>query len=171
VPNVNIEQIVARPCALWKLGGFHFNDSKYGDDDLDTGSIEPFRLFLVFNELIDVRMRGAEGFAPTYMLDQSHNVTDPIESLMQSAIELQRAHAQALIVDRSALAAAQAANDALGARLELKRAYTTVSPILAMARLRAGGAIAPIATYRVSGYRKLKAEERPPMARTSAGIV
>jgi L-rhamnose isomerase/sugar isomerase len=136
VPNVNIEQIVVRPCALWKLGGFHFNDSKYGDDDLDTGSVEPFRLFLVFNELIDVRMRGAEGFAPTYMLDQSHNVTDPIESLMQSAIELQRAHAQALIVDRSALAAAQAANDALGARLELKRAYTTVSPILAMARLR-----------------------------------
>jgi L-rhamnose isomerase/sugar isomerase len=155
-----------------KLGGFHFNDSKYGDDDLDTGSVEPFRLFLVFNELIDARMREAEGFTPAYMLDQSHNVTDPIESLMQSAIELQRAHAQALIVDRSALAAAQAANDALGAHLELKRAYTTdVSPILAMARLRAGGAIAPIETYRASGYRKHKAKERPPVAGTSAGIV
>jgi hypothetical protein len=62
VPNVNIEQIVARPCALWKLGGFHFNDSKYGDDDVDTGSVEPFRLFLVFNELIDAGMREAEGF-------------------------------------------------------------------------------------------------------------
>jgi len=171
-PNVNIEQIVARLVRFGKLGGFHFNDSKYGDDDLDTGSVEPFRLFLVFNELIDARMRGAEGFAPAYMLDQSHNVTDPIESLMQSAIELQRAHAQALIVDRSALAAAQAANDALGAHLELKRAYTTdVSPILAMARLRAGGAIAPIETYRASGYRKHKAKERPPVARTSAGIV
>jgi len=171
-PNVNIEQIVARLARFGKLGGFHFNDSKYGDDDLDTGSVEPFRLFLVFNELIDARMRGADGFAPAYMLDQSHNVTDPIESLMQSAIELQRAYAQALIVDRSALAEAQAANDALGAHLELKGAYTTdVSPILAMARLRAGGAIAPIETYRASGYRKHKAKERPPVARTSAGIV
>ena len=117
-------------------------------------------------------MREAEGFAPAYMLDQSHNVTDPIESLMQSAIELQRAYAQALIVDRSALAAAQVANDALGAHLELKRAYTAdVSPIPAMARPRAGGAIAPIETYRASGYRKDKAKERPPVARTSAGIV
>jgi len=171
-PNVNIEQIVARLVRFGKLGGFHFNDSKYGDDDLDTGSVEPFRLFLVFNELIDAQMRGAKGFAPAYMLDQSHNVTDPIESLMQSAIELQRAYAQALIVDRAALAAAQGANDALGAHLELKRAFTTdVSPILAMARLRAGGTIAPIETYRASGYRQHKAKERPPVAGTSAGIV
>jgi L-rhamnose isomerase / sugar isomerase len=171
-PNVNIEQIVARLIRFGKLGGFHFNDSKYGDDDLDTGSVEPFRLFLVFNELIDAEIRGAKGFAPAYMLDQSHNVTDPIESLLQSAIELQRAYAQALIVDRPALAAAQAANDALGAHLELKRAFTTdVSPILAMARLQAGGAIAPIKTYRASTYRQHKAKERPPVAGTSAGIV
>ncbi len=106
------------------------------------------------------------------MLDQSHNVTDPIESLMQSAIELQRAYAQALIVDRAALAAAQRANDALGAHLELKRAFTTdVSPLLAMARRRSGGAIAPIETYRASGYRAHKAKERPAVAGTSAGIV
>jgi L-rhamnose isomerase / sugar isomerase len=171
-PNVNIEQIVARLVRFKKLGGFHFNDSKYGDDDLDAGSVEPFRLFLVFNELIDAQTRGAEGFAPAYMLDQSHNVTDPIESLMQSAIELQRAYAQALIVDRAALAAAQQTNDALGAHLELKRAFTIdVSPILAMARLRSGGAIAPIETYRASGYRAHKAKERPPVAGTSAGIV
>jgi L-rhamnose isomerase/sugar isomerase len=171
-PNVNIEQIVARLVRFKKLGGFHFNDSKYGDDDLDAGSVEPFRLFLVFNELIDAQTRQVDGFAPAYMLDQSHNVTDPIESLMQSAIELQRAYAQALIVDRAALATAQQANDALGAHLELKRAFTTdVSPILAMARLRAGGAIAPIEAYRASGYRKRKADERPPGARTSAGIV
>ena len=170
-PNVNIEQIVARLVRFGKLG-FHFNDSKYGDDDLDTGSVEPFRLFLVFNELIDAELRGPAGFAPAYMLDQSHNVTDPIESLMQSAIELQRAYAQALIVDRAGLAAAQAANDALGAHLELKRAFTTdVAPILAMARLRAGGAIAPIETYRASGYRRHKTKERPPVAGTSAGIV
>jgi L-rhamnose isomerase / sugar isomerase len=106
-PSVNIEQIVARLVRFKKLAGFHFNDSKYGDDDLDAGSIEPFRLFLVFNELIDAQRRKAEGFAPAYMIDQSHNVTDPIESLMQSAIELQRAYALALIVDRAGLEAAQ----------------------------------------------------------------
>lgn len=171
-PNVNIEQIVARLVRFKKLGGFHFNDSKYGDDDLDTGSVEPFRLFLVFNELIDAQTRDAEGFAPAYMLDQSHNVTDPIESLVQSAIELQRAYAQTLIVDRPALAAAQQANDALAAHLEIKRAFTAdVSPILGMARLRAGGAIAPIEAYRAAGYRKQKARERPPVAGASAGIV
>jgi L-rhamnose isomerase / sugar isomerase len=171
-PNVNIEQIVARLVRFGKLAGFHFNDSKYGDDDLDSGSVEPFRLFLVFNELIDAERRKADGFAPAYMIDQSHNVTDPIESLMQSAIELQRACAQALIVDRAALDAAQEANDALGAHLELKRAFTTdVSPLLAVARLRAGGAIAPIAAYRASGYRAQKARERPAVAGTSAGIV
>jgi L-rhamnose isomerase/sugar isomerase len=171
-PNVNIEQIVARLVRFKKLAGFHFNDSKYGDDDLDAGSVEPFRLFLVFNELIDAQVRKAEGFAPAYMLDQSHNVTDPIESLMQSAIELQRAYAQALIVDRPALAAAQGANDALGAHLQLKRAFTAdLSPLLATARLRAGGAIAPIETYRASGYRARKTEERPAVAGTSAGIV
>jgi L-rhamnose isomerase/sugar isomerase len=106
------------------------------------------------------------------MIDQSHNVTDPIESLMQSAMELQRAYAQALIVDRAALEAAQEANDALGAHLELKRAFTTdVSPLLASARLRAGGAIAPIAAYRASDYRAQKAMERPAIGGTSAGIV
>jgi L-rhamnose isomerase/sugar isomerase len=171
-PGVNIEQIVARLIAFGKLAGFHFNDSKYGDDDLDAGSIDPFRLFLVFNELVDAQARGAAAFAPAYMIDQSHNVTDPIESLMQSAIELQRAYAQALLVDRAGLAAAQAANDALGGHLELKRAFTTdVSPILAMARMRAGGAIAPIEAYRASGYRARKAEERPASGGTSAGIV
>jgi len=171
-PNVNIEQIVARLIRFKKLAGFHFNDSKYGDDDLDSGSVEPFRLFLVFNELIDAERRKAEGFAPAYMIDQSHNVTDPIESLMQSAIELQRAYAQALVVDRADLEAAQEANDALGAHLELKRAFTTdVSPLLAVARQRAGGAIAPIAAYRASGYRAQKAKERPAVAGTSAGIV
>lgn len=171
-PNVNIEQIVARLVRFEKLAGFHFNDSKYGDDDLDSGSVEPFRLFLVFNELIDAERRKAKDFAPAYMIDQSHNVTDPIESLMQSAIELQRAYAQALVVDRRALEAAQEANDALGAHLELKRAFTTdVSPLLAVARMRAGGAIAPIAAYRASGYRAQKARERPNVGGTSAGIV
>ena len=103
-PNVNIEQIVARLIRVGKLAGFHFNDSKYGDDDLDAGSIDPFRLFRVFNELVDAAERKAPGFDPAYMLDQSHNVTDPIESLMLSAVETRRAYAQALLVDRAALA-------------------------------------------------------------------
>ncbi len=171
-PNVNIEQIVARLVRFEKLAGFHFNDSKYGDDDLDAGSVEPFRLFLVFNELVDAAHRQAKGFAPAYMLDQSHNVTDPIESLMQSAIEVQRAYAQALLVDRATLAAAQDANDALGAHLILKQAFVTdVSPLLAMARMRKGGAIDPIGAYRASGYRTHKGAERPATGGTSAGIV
>jgi L-rhamnose isomerase/sugar isomerase len=171
-PNVNIEQIVARLARFEKLAGFHFNDSKYGDDDLDAGSIAPFQLVLVFNELVDAAERGAKGFAPAYMLDQSHNVSDPIESLMLSAVELQRAYAQALLIDRAALAAAQDANDALGGHILLKQAFTTdVTPLLAMARRRSGGAIDPLAVYRASGYRAHKATERPASGVASAGIV
>lgn len=157
-PNANIEMIVARLIQFGKLGGFHFNDAKYGDDDLDTGAIDPCRLFLVFNEFVDAELRGAQGFAPAHMLDQSHNVTDPIESLMVSAGEIRRAYAQALIVDRGALAYHQEANNALMASETLKRAFRTdVEPTLAMARLRARGApsirsrpIAPRATARRS---------------------
>ena len=171
-PNVNIEQIVARLIRAGRLAGFHFNDSKYGDDDLDTGAIDPFRLFLIFNELVDAAMRGAPGFDPAYMLDQSHNVTDPIESLMASAMETQRAYAQALIVDRDALAAAQATNDVMLAHRILKAGFVAdVSPILAEARLRNGGALDPIAVYRASNYRKIKAKERPAVAGSSSGIV
>ena len=171
-PNVNIEQIVARLIRAGRLAGFHFNDSKYGDDDLDAGSIDPFRLFRVFNELVDASARGAPGFEPAYMLDQSHNVTDPIESLMVSAIEVQRAYAQALLIDRPALEAAQEANDVMLAHRIFKAAFVTdVSPILAEARRRGGGAIDPIAAYRASNYRAHKATERPAVAGSSSGIV
>ena len=170
-PNTNIEMVVARLIQFGKLGGFHFNDSKYGDDDLDAGSIDPYRLFLVFNELI-AASQDAPGFAPAYMLDQSHNVTDPIESLMASAIEVQRAFVQAQLVDRKALAAYQESNDALMATRTLREAFQTdVSPILAEARRRSGGAIDPIATYRASGYRQRKGEERPAKLTTNSGIV
>jgi len=171
-PNVNIEMIVARLIQFGKLGGFHFNDSKYGDDDLDAGSIKPFQLFLIFNELVDAELSRVPGFDPAYMLDQSHNVTDPIESLATSAIELVRAYVQAHLVDRGALASAQEENDAIVALQVLKQAFTTdVAPVLGMARYRAGGAIDPLATYRSSGYRERKAEERPAEARRGAGIV
>jgi L-rhamnose isomerase/sugar isomerase len=169
-PNVNIEMIVARLIQFGKLGGFHFNDSKYGDDDLDTGSIDPYRLFLVFNELVEAE--GKPGFSPAHMLDQSHNVTDPIESLMVSATEVQRAYAQALLVDRAALAAAQGDNDALLANTALKAGFRTeVEPILAMARLETGGAINPVAAYRAAGYRAQVAAERPVVSGAGGGIV
>jgi L-rhamnose isomerase/sugar isomerase len=171
-PNTNIEQIVARLIRARKLAGFHFNDSKYGDDDLDSGSVDPFRLFLVFNELVDAELRRAEGFAPAYMIDQSHNVPDPIESLMASAMEIQRAFVQASLVDRELLQAAQDGNDVLLAHRLVKQAFITdVSPILAEARRRKGGAIDPIGLYRASGYRGHKTRERPPAEGTSAGIV
>lgn len=171
-PTTNIEQIVARLVRAKKLAGFHFNDSKYGDDDLDSGSVDPFRLFLVFNELVDAELRKADGFSPAYMIDQSHNVTDPIESLMASAVEIQRAFVQASLVDRKALAAAQEDSDVMMGHRLVKQAFITdVSPILAEARRRKGGAIDPIAVYRVSGYRKKKTTERPPVEGTSAGIV
>jgi len=171
-PSTNIEQIVARLIRAQKLAGFHFNDSKYGDDDLDSGSVDPFRLFLVFNELVDAELRSARGFAPAYMIDQSHNVTDPIESLMQSAIEIARAYVQASLVDRKALEAAQGENDALGAHRIVKQAFITdVSPILAEARRRKGGAIDPIGVYRASFYRREKTRERPASGVAAAGIV
>ena len=171
-PNVNIEMIVSRLIQFGKLGGFHFNDSKYGDDDLDAGSIEPYRLFLVFNELVDAELNKAKSFNPAHMLDQSHNVTDPIESLMLSAIEVQRAYAQALLVDRKALAHYQETNDALMATQTLKQAFRTdVEPILAMARLQKGGAIDTVAAYRASGYRLKIAKERPVSVAGGGGIV
>jgi L-rhamnose isomerase / sugar isomerase len=171
-PNTNIEQIVARLIRAQKLAGFHFNDSKYGDDDLDSGSVDPFRLFLIFNELVDAEMRQAPGFAPAYMIDQSHNVTDPIESLIASAQEIVRAYALASLVDRAALAAAQDESDVMAGHRLIKQAFNTdVSPILAEARRRKGGAIDPLSVYRASGYRAAKARERPVSGVASASIV
>lgn len=171
-PNVNIEMIVARLAQFGKLGGFHFNDSKYGDDDLDAGSIDPYQLFLVFNELVDVHRRDAQ-FAPSHMLDQSHNVTDPIESLIYSAGEVQRAYVKSLLVDREALAEHQHNNDALMAQATLKAAFNQdVEPILQQARRQSGGAIDPIASFRASGYRQACADKRPVDAsRSGSGIV
>lgn len=172
-PNVNVEQIVARLIQLGKLGGFHFNDSKYGDDDLDAGSIKPFQLFLIFNELVDASQDpSVRAFDPAYMLDQSHAVTDPVESLAASAVELGRAYVQARLVDREALAHHQERNDALMALQTLKAAFTCdVSPILAMARHRAGGAIDPMAAFRASGYRDAKKRERAEEKRQPARAI
>ena len=169
-PNVNIEMIVARLIRFGKLGGFHFNDSKYGDDDLDAGAIDPYRLFLVMNEL--VANEAALTAAPAHMLDQSHNVTDPIESLIVSACEVARAYTLALIVDRESLSGYQADNDALMASSVLKTAFRTdIEPILAKARLNTGGAIDPVAAFRAAGYRAKVAAERPSSGPSGGGIV
>ncbi|MFS4437411.1 L-rhamnose catabolism isomerase [Paracoccaceae bacterium GXU_MW_L88] len=169
-PNVNIEMIVSRLIHAGKLGGFHFNDSKYGDDDLDSGTIEPYRLFLVWNELVDAE--STPGLDLAHMIDQSHNVTDPIESLMISAMEIQRAFVQASLVNRSALRGYQDENDALMASATLRAAFRTdVEPILAKARQEAGGAIDPVMAYRASGYRAAVAEARPKASGAGGGIV
>lgn len=171
-PNVNIEMIVSRLIQFKKLAGFHFNDSKYGDDDLDSGSINPYQQFLIFNELVDAEYRKADSFNPAYMLDQSHNVTDPIESLVNSAESVQRSFVQAKLVNRKALYAYQDDNDALMASNTLKAAFhTDVSPILAMARLRSGGAINPIETYRKANYRQNLKQQRPASQSSGSGIV
>jgi L-rhamnose isomerase / sugar isomerase len=170
-PNVNIEQIVARLARFGKLGGFHFNDSKYGDDDLDAGAINPHQLFLVFNELVEAEGADPNRFHPAYMIDESHNVTDPIESLLASAEAITAAFARAQLVDRTALTGAQAGNDVMAAFRILRQAYDTdVSSILAMARISAGGAVDPVAAYRESGWRAQKAKERKP-SKLGSGIV
>ncbi|GGD11812.1 L-rhamnose catabolism isomerase [Aquisalinus flavus] len=171
-PNVNIEMIVARLIQFGKLAGFHFNDSKYGDDDLDSGSLHPYQQFLIFNELVDAEHRDAYKVRPDYMLDQSHNVTDPIESLVTSAVAVQRSYLQALLVDRGALEGYQENNDALMASETLKRAFNTdVTPIQKAARLNSGGAIDPIECYRAAGYREALATERPAVKGGGSGIV
>lgn len=161
LPNTNVELVVARLITAGKLGGFHFNDSKYGDDDLTTGSIKPYQLFLVFNELVDAAEEGLDGFDPDYMIDQSHNVKDPIEAFLQTVDQLQRAYAKALLVDRDALAAYHDQNDVLMAEQTLKAAYEAdVSALVAEARRRQGGALDPLAAFRAAGYRRTKHEER-----------
>ncbi len=170
-PNVNIEQIVARLNRAGKLGGFHFNDSKYGDDDLDSGSINPHQLFLVFNELVEAANKSDGPFNPSYMIDQSHNVTDPIESMISSSETIAGCYAKALLVDRDALHAAQHDNDVMLAFRTLRAAYSTdVAPILAMARAENGGAIDWLGVYRKSQYRERKAQERKAVG-LGAGIV
>ena len=161
LPNTNVELVVARLVSAGKLGGFHFNDSKYGDDDLTAGSIKPYQLFLVFHELVLAAEEEGDAFDPAYMIDQSHNLKDPIEALLQTVDQLQQAYAKALLVDRPALEAYQDAGDVLMAERTLKDAYETdVRPLVAEARLRAGGAADPVAAFRASGYRDRVARER-----------
>lgn len=161
LPGTNIEAVVAMLISAGKLGGFHFNDKQYADDDLTAGSIDPYRLFRVFHELAAARKDLGAGFQPAYLIDQSHNLKDPIEALIQTSVELQDAWVKANCVSMSALRKYQKHNDVLMAEAELKRAFNIdVRPITALARLRSGGAIDPVAAFRDSGYRMQKARER-----------
>ena len=161
LPNTNVELVVTRLISAGKLGGFHFNDSKYGDDDLTTGSIRPYQLFLIFNELVDAKLELGERFKPAYMIDQSHTVKDPIEALLQSVVALQNAYARALLVDRERLSEFQQSNDVMMAERALIEAYETdVRSLTAEARLRGGGALDPVRTFRDAGYREAVARAR-----------
>ncbi|WP_020595820.1 TIM barrel protein [Spirosoma panaciterrae] len=163
LPNANIEQIVAILLHQGKLGGFHFNDSKYGDDDLTVGSIRPYQLFLIFAELIDgMDARGMNHAKDLgWMIDASHNVKDPLEDLLQSVEAIQIAYAQALLVDREALEEAREANDPVRAQEILQEAFRTdVRPLVAEARRRAGGALNPLALFRSLNIRQQLIGER-----------
>jgi L-rhamnose isomerase/sugar isomerase len=162
LPNTNIELVVARLLGAGRLGGFHFNDSKYGDDDLTAGSIRPYALFLIFHELVLAERERLFGFDPAYMIDQSHNLKDPIEALLQTVDQLQQAYAKAWLVDHDELASHQASGDVIMAERTLKRAYETdVRPLVAEARRRRGAALDPVLAFRASGYRAEKSAERP----------
>ncbi len=163
LPKANIEQIVSLLLMEGKLGGFHFNDSKYGDDDLTVGSINPYQLFLIFNELVegmDARnMDHASGLG--WMIDASHNVKDPLEDLLQSIEAIKISYAQALLVDRRELNRAQEKNDVVRAQEILQQAYRTdVRPLIAEARLKAGAALEPIQLFRELNVRKQLISER-----------
>lgn len=163
LPNANIEQIVSLLLMEGKLGGFHFNDSKYADDDLTAGSIKPYQLFLIFKELVEgMDARGMNHATDLgWMIDASHNVKDPLEDLLQSVEAIMIAYAQALLVDTEALVKAQAMNDTTAAQQILQTAFRTdVRPLVAQARLLNGGAIDPLGLYRELNVRKVLIGER-----------
>ena len=161
--NANIEQIVSLLLMEEKLAGFHFNDSKYGDDDLTVGSIKPYQLFLIFNELVDgMDARGMNHATDLgWMIDASHNVKDPLEDLLQSVEAIMIAYAQALIIDRKKLTAAQQINDVVTAQEVLQDTFRTdVRSLVAEARLQSGGALNPLQLFREQKMREQLINER-----------
>lgn len=161
LPNTNIEQIVATLMMKGKLGGFHFNDSKYGDDDLTVGSIKPYALFLIFNELVYGMENNPQNPYPAWMIDASHNLKDPLEDLMQSLEAIRSSYAKALLVNQKELREAQKNKDVAFCQEILQNAYLTdVRPLLERARVSKGGALHPLDTYRHLDIRKTLVDER-----------
>jgi L-rhamnose isomerase/sugar isomerase len=155
--GTNVEQIVALLLAEELLGGFHFNNRKYADDDLIVGSIDPFELFRIMRE---IALANAES-SVAFMIDQSHNVEGKIDAMIQSVMNIQTAYAKALLVDEPRLAEAQFAGDVLGAHRILVDAFETdVRPLLARLRARLGVPEDPVAAFRDGGYGDTLARER-----------
>ena len=153
--GVNIEHIVAFLLDENRLGGFHFNNRKYADDDLTTGSVNLYEVFLIYHEIENARVRRPGGGASqiAYMIDQSHIVKPKVEAMIQSVLNIQTACARALLVDRRALAAAQEDGDSVMAEEILRQAWDTdVRPLLAKVRGDLGAEADPLAAYRSSGY-------------------
>jgi L-rhamnose isomerase/sugar isomerase len=173
--GTNVEHIVALLLAQGKLGGFHFNNRKYGDDDLIVGSVNPFELFLIYDQLVAAEQTGdavqsATAGSVMYMIDQSHNIEDKIEAMLLSLVNCQVAYAKALIVDRKTLLARQLGGDVLGAHQVLLDAFQTdVRPLLQQVRVEKGLNPDPIAAYRASGYREKIAAERESKKDLAAG--
>ncbi len=173
--GTNIEQIVAYLLDEGKLGGFDFNDRKYGDDDLIVGSSNPYQLFLIYNELVEAVQSHEPKASQTaqniaYMLDQCHNIEGKIGAIIYSVMNCQEIYAKALLVDRPKLAKAQAAGEVLEAHSILTAAYRTdVRPLLAQVRTEMEVAVDPLVAYRASGYEETIRAERG-LARTSGGF-
>lgn len=167
--GTNIPQIVAQLLAEGRLGGFHFNDRKYADDDLIVGSLNPFELFCIFNEIVDASSVGNTNAGRiAYMIDQSHNIEPKIEAMIQSVYNIQIAYAKALLVDRAALRQAQEEQSVLGAYRVLQEAYEMdVRPLLAEARQLQGLDPDPFAAFAASGYAEKVAQERTAVASAS----
>jgi len=154
--GTNVEQIVAVLLTEGLLGGFHFNNRKYADDDLIVGAIDPFELFRIMRE--NAR-GGAENLA--FMIDQSHNVEGKIDAMIQSVANIQTAYAKALLVDETLLEQAQLAGDVLGAHRVLVEAFETdVRPLLGRLRESIGVEADPVEAFRRGGYGKRLARER-----------
>jgi L-rhamnose isomerase/sugar isomerase len=163
--GTNVEQIVALLGEEGRLGGFHFNNRKYADDDLIVGSVNPFELFLIFCELA-----GSDRELPRLTIDQAHNVEAKVEAMVLSVVNLQEAYAKALLVDRDELAAAQRAGDVLAGHEALLDAYRTdVRPLCAKVRAGLGAAEDPVAALRASGYVEKISEERGATAAVAGG--
>jgi L-rhamnose isomerase/sugar isomerase len=171
---VNIEQIVAFLLDEGKLGGFHFNNRKYADDDLIVGSVNPYELFLIFNELAGAALSEVEpgrtaAANVAYMIDQSHNIEGKLAPMILSVLNCQEAYAKSLLVRREELATLQQAGEVLAAHCLLNEAYRTdVRPLLAKVREEMGVPTDPISTYLASGYGERVAQERG-TAKTGGG--
>jgi L-rhamnose isomerase/sugar isomerase len=169
LPGVNVEQIVSSLLDENKLGGFHFNNHKYADDDLITGTVNPLELFLIFDQIVDAEYDKLDTNI-TYMLDQSHNIEPSIEGIIQSVMNVQTAYAKVLLVDREKLREAQKSGDVILANRLLMEAFETdVRPLLASVRIESGREVDPLYNYRNHGYAEKIANERKNMGMNTLG--